>query len=145
MKLRKVPFAEKEAYYRKVMGGPSEMKHMEGDGTIRALTDEEWRMWVEKAPHIDVHGANADALDTNYMSSRKLYYPETNAQLGAIWKALDAIQASGVDLGTSATAMLTNIKAIKEKYPKSASVAKYEADNNLELDNINRTEKPGES
>ena len=145
MKLRKVPFAEKEAYYREKMGGPSQMKHMDADGTIRALTDEEWRMWVEKAPHIDVHGDNADAIDTEYMGNRKMYYPETKAQLGAIWKALDAIQASGVDLGTSATAMLTNIKAIKDKYPKSASVAKYEADNNLELDNVNRTEKPGES
>ena len=145
MKLRKVSFADKEAYYRNVMGGPSEMKHLDADGTVRAFTDDEWRSWVEQAPHIDTHGDNENALDTNYMGSRKMYYPETNAQLGAIWKAIDAIEQSGVDIGTSAHNMLANIKAIKEKYPKPANVAKYEADNNLELDNINRTEKPGES
>lgn len=121
------------------------MRHLDANGTVRAFTDDEWRSWVEKAPHIDTHGDNADALDLQYMANRKTYYPEVNAQLGAIWKALDAIQASGVDLGTSATAMLANIKAIKEKYPKSANVAQYEVDNNLELDNVNRTEKPGES
>tara|TARA_A100001201_G_scaffold119088_1_gene102654 strand:- start:190 stop:621 length:432 start_codon:yes stop_codon:yes gene_type:complete len=143
MKLRKVPFAEKEAFYREKMGGPSEMKHMEDDGTIRALTEEEWNSWVKNAPHVDLH--NDSPFDFNYQGQRKEFYPDANTQLGAIWKALDAIEQSGVDIGTSASAMLTKIKAIKAKYPKPANLEQYCTDNNLELDDVTNGEKPGES
>ena len=143
MKLRKVPFAEKEAFYREKMGGPSQMKHMEADGTVRALTEDEWNSWVKNAPHVDIHSDSP--YDFDYQGRRKEFYPNVNAQLGAIWKALDAIEQSGVDIGTSASAMLAKIKAIKVKYPKPANLEQYCTDNSLELDDVNNGETPGES
>ena len=49
-----------------------------------------------------------------------------------------------MDIGTSATSMLNQIEAIKTTYPKPDNVAAYEG-GDWEFDNINGTEKPGES
>ena len=92
---------------------------MENDGTVRALTEEEWKLWVRNAPYVDLH--DDSPYDFNYQGRRE-FYPDANAQLGAIWKALDAIEQSGVDIGTSASAMLAKIKAIKVKYPKPVNL-----------------------
>lgn len=142
MKLRKVSFADKEAYYREKLGGPENVMHSEGVGKTRPLTDEEWTLYVEQLPHPDVHGDSQ--LDFSYQGVRKQFYPRTDPQLGAIWKALKAIKESGVDIGTSATNMLAQIEAIKTKYPKPENVENYEG-GGWEFDNVNGTENPGES
>ena len=142
MKLRKVPFADKEAYYREKLGGPENVMHSDAPNSSRPLTDEEWTLYVEQLPHPDTH--EDSELDFSYQGVRRQFYPQTDPQLGAIWKALKAIKESGVDIGTSATNMLNQIEAIKTKYPKPANVESYEG-GGWEFDNINGTELPGES
>ena len=142
MKLRKIAFADKEAYYRNKLGGPSNVMQSPSDGVVEPLTDEEWILYVKGLPHPDMD--DDSALDFNYQQTRRTFYPRTDPQLGAIWKALKAIKESGVDIGTSATNMLNQIEAIKTTYPKPDNVAAYEG-GDWEFDNINGTEKPGES
>jgi hypothetical protein len=142
MKLKKIAFADKEAYYRTKLGGPENVMQSPSEGVMEPLTEEEWILYVKGLPHPDMD--DDSPLDFNYQGTRKKFYPRTDPQLGAIWKALKAIKESGVDIGASATAMLTQIEAIKTTYPKPDAVSEYEG-GDWEFDNINGTELPGES
>jgi hypothetical protein len=55
--------------------------------------------------------------DKPYTLSRM--YPTDGDQLDGIYKALMAVQASGIDLGTDATAYLDSVTAVKTEFPKN--------------------------
>lgn len=110
--LRTITFEEKEAYYRKKLGGPSAIRHIDGDGTVRGYTEEEWNDYVRGLAHPD-----QETVDWSYIGKRVNAYPKTDEQLGDIWKVFAYLKANGTDLGPEGNAMVDLIARIKETFP----------------------------
>lgn len=54
---------------------------------------------------------------SRYRARRRLDYPSTGDQLGALWSAVDKL-AGAKGLPPEAQAVLDGIKAVKTRYPK---------------------------
>ena len=118
--LREVSDEEKLAWWRENIGGPETYNHVSVDGGDSSLieqrtwTEEEWKAFVLK------HGHHPDQykVDLSYVGKRREEYPPETDQIGVIWKIIENISASGVDIGQEGKDMLQLFKDIKIKYPK---------------------------
>ena len=54
----------------------------------------------------------------SYIGKRREEYPPETDQIGVIWRIIENISASGVDIGQEGKDMLQLFKDIKTKYPK---------------------------
>ena len=118
--LREISDEEKLAWWRENIGGPETYNHVAVDGGDSSLieqrtwTEEEWKTFVLK------HGHHPDQykVDLSYIGKRREEYPPETDQIGVIWKIIENISASGVDIGQEGKDMLQLFKDIKTKYPK---------------------------
>jgi hypothetical protein len=94
-----------------------------GEGKI--TTEEQWTAFLENELELEdfarldeeACGIMGVTYDKPYTLSRE--YPNEGDQLDGIYKALMAVQASGIDLGTDATAYLDSVTAVKTEFPKN--------------------------
>ena len=118
--LREISDEEKLAWWRENIGGPETYNHVSVDGGDSSLieqrtwTEEEWKTFVLK------HGHHPDQykVDLSYIGKRREEYPPETDQIGVIWRIIENISASGVDIGQEGKDMLQLFKDIKIKYPK---------------------------
>tara|TARA_B100000424_G_scaffold5394_1_gene4007 strand:+ start:50 stop:466 length:417 start_codon:yes stop_codon:yes gene_type:complete len=118
--LREISDEEKLAWWRENIGGPETYNHVAVDGGDSSLieqrtwTEEEWKTFVLK------HGHHPDQykVDLSYIGKRREEYPPETDQIGVIWKIIENISASGVDIGQEGKDMLQLLQDIKTKYPK---------------------------
>ena len=118
--LREVSDEEKLAWWRENIGGPESYNHVSVDGGDSSLieqrtwTEEEWKTFVLK------HGHHPDQykIDLSYIGKRREEYPPETDQIGVIWRVIEKISASGVDIGQEGKDMLKLFEDIKTKYPK---------------------------
>lgn len=59
----------------------------------------------------------------DYRQARKTLYPDIVEQLDALWKALQHLEAQGIDIGPAGTTMLNQITSVKERCPKALPAA----------------------
>ena len=118
--LREISDEEKLAWWRENIGGPESYNHVSVDGGDSSLieqrtwTEEEWKTFVLK------HGHHPDQykIDLSYIGKRREEYPPETDQIGVIWRVIEKISASGVDIGQEGKDMLKLFEDIKTKYPK---------------------------
>lgn len=118
--LREISDEEKLAWWRENIGGPETYNHVSVDGGDSSLieqrtwTEEEWSTFVLK------HGHHPDQykIDLSYIGKRREEYPPETDQIGVIWRIIENISASGVDIGQEGKDMLQLFQDIKTKYPK---------------------------
>lgn len=56
----------------------------------------------------------------NYADFRRTLYPSIADQLDAVYKALSYLSDNGIDIGKDGLDWIKQIKAVKDKYPKSS-------------------------
>lgn len=94
-----------------------------GDGHI--TTKAQWDGFVDNEPEIeDFVRWEEDAAKLQEVPFVRPYdrareYPMEGDQLDGIYKALLAVKASGIDLGSDADAYLDSITAVKTEFPKN--------------------------
>jgi hypothetical protein len=94
-----------------------------GEGKI--TTEEQWTAFLENELELEdfarldeeACGIMGVTYDKPHTLSRE--YPNEGDQLDGIYKALMAVQASGIDLGTDATAYLDSVTTVKTEFPKN--------------------------
>jgi len=111
--LRNISKAEKLAYYFQKGDRPENYTHVEGNGTERVFTMEEWEdVIMNHRRHPDL-----DAVDLSYIGKRREEYPDETEQLDSIWKILIHLKNNNIDLGPSGN-MVDTIRGIKERIKK---------------------------
>lgn len=93
-------------------------------------TQEQWDQFLELEPSVEdflktCPEASAHAnvpFVRPHTYSRAEAYPDVKDQLDGVYKALLAIKASGIDLGSDAHAYLDSITAVKTEFPKTHAV-----------------------
>lgn len=94
-----------------------------GDGYI--TTKAQWDGFVDNEPEIedfvrwDEDAANLQEVPFVRPYDRAREYPNEGDQLDGIYKALLAVKASGINLGSAADAYLDSITAVKTEFPKN--------------------------
>lgn len=82
---------------------PGEQFSLHGD----TLDDLDWLDTTPKPTQVEIDAAETTMDALAYRDLRKAEYPPIGDQLDAIWKG-----------GQAATAMLAQVNAVKDKYPK---------------------------
>jgi hypothetical protein len=88
-------------------------------------TEDQWTAFLENELELeDFARLDEEACGIMGVTYAKPYtlsrdYPNEGDQLDGIYKALIAVQASGIDLGTDATAYLDSVTAVKTEFPKN--------------------------
>lgn len=88
-------------------------------------TEDQWTAFLEDELELeDFARLDEDACEIMGVTYSKPYtlsreYPFQGDQLDGIYKALIAVQASGIDLGTDATAYLDSVTSVKTEFPKN--------------------------
>lgn len=59
-----------------------------------------------------------DVRIVNYTYNRMIQYPPIGEQLDAVFKMAKALQEQGITLPDATSAWITNLQAVKDKYPK---------------------------
>jgi hypothetical protein len=112
--MRTITDEQKCEEYRALGVTPETLTFVDSEGVSRPYTEEEWKdTIINFYPHPDLH-----QKDLSYIGKRREEYPPELDQLNAVWSAIRAIRASGVDIGDTANEMLNTIDKIKQKYPK---------------------------
>lgn len=112
-KLREISNEEKINFYWNTGERPENYIHIEGDGTERPYTREEWEdVIIEHKQHPDLHNK-----DLSYLGKRREQYPDETEQIGTIWKILEHLRDNGTDLGPEGE-MLDEILHVKNTIKK---------------------------
>ena len=110
---RPISREEKFNFYWNLGDRPENYIHVEGDGTERSFTREEWEELIwEHRRHPDLHN-----VDLSYIGKRREMYPAEVEQIDSIWKIFSYMRDNGADLGPESS-MLDQIMGVK------ASIAK---------------------
>ena len=59
-----------------------------------------------------------EVRQVNYTYNRMIQYPPVGEQLDAVFKMAKALEEQGIILPEATSAWITNLQAVKDKYPK---------------------------
>ena len=110
----------KRAYYEKLFP-QKDMVVGSLSGDV-PMGDDDYTLWLEEQPSPEDHALreNDDLAQMN--ANRQLYYPRVETEVYALIEGFRYLKSKGTDIGPDMDALLTQIDAVKSKFPKPTGI-----------------------